>query len=118
MLKDVHACFIESGLRKFSALYGLDDILIGLVLLPHGKIAACFDSTGPVVGRTPVAYDHSVEAPLLPEDIGEILLVLSHVRSANLVVCGHYRLRLSLSHNGLKRGKINLALGSLIHFAG
>ena len=70
MLKDIYTSLIELSFIKLSALNGLDDILIGLMLLPHGKVASCFDSTDSVMGCSPVTYYHSVESPFFSEDVG------------------------------------------------
>jgi hypothetical protein len=65
----------------------------------------------------PVTHDKSIPSPLLPEDVGDDLLVLADMCAVDLVVRGHDASRGTDAHGELEWHQIDLAHGAHSHDA-
>ena len=69
----------------------------------------------PVMHRAPVRHDQPVEAPLVPEHLGQQPPVLRRVLAVDLVVGAHHRPRPGCGDHVLEGGQVDLAQGALVH---
>ena len=100
----------------FPVLDGLDQLQVGVP--PGGghlQVGARPDALHMLVGAAPVGDDKAVEAPLVPQNLLEQVVILVGVDPVDPVVGGHEGLGPTLLDGDLKAGEVYLPQGALVH---
>ncbi len=94
---------------------GLRQFRVARVVRPrHGQVEARGDGGDAVGDRAPVGEDSAVEAPLVPQHLGQQPVVLAGVHAVDLVVGAHHRPRPGLGHHPPERAQVHLTERPLV----
>ncbi len=108
---------VEVGTGQVIVVIGI----AGAVAEPVGpaaklQVEPVDDGLGSVMGASPVAYHHPVEAPFTLEDVVEHPLVVAEVLVLVIVVGSHYRPRATLLDSCLESGQVDFIEGAVIDY--
>ena len=107
---------VQQLLAEPAGLHGVDQLQVGVA--PGGghlQMGARPDALHMVVGAAPVGHHEALEAPLVPEDLLQEMLVLVGVGPVDAVIGGHDGLGLALLDSDLEAGQIDLPQSALVH---
>ena len=99
---------IEHLHRQFATLSSLKDSLILLVLTGLQHIVTSHHSSNGIVASIPVAYKHTLPAPLVANNGGKQLAVLYSVWTIQLIIRCHDGPRITLLNHNFKSLQVNL----------
>ena len=96
---------VQQLLAEPAGLDGLDQFQVGIAAGGwHLQVGTRPDTLHVVVGAAPVGHHKAVEAPLVPQNLLQKVLILVGVHSVDAVIGGHDGLGMALFHRDLKPG--------------
>ena len=106
---------IEDVLRQHPASHGLDEVFTLAFLSRHQQVISGFHLPGGVLSAKPVGHHHPVEAPFVPQNIGQQVGTLRSIRTVDFIVRTHDGPRFRLLHRNFERLEIDFPEGTRRH---
>src|SRR5579871_4399602 len=107
---------IESRLCHLAALDGLQQLLATPLRMWHLQVESGIHRGGGAFDRKePVGHDHSIETPLVPQNLRKQIRMLRGGNAVDVVVGRHHRPCTGFAHGGPERRQINFAQSSFAY---